>query len=156
MGVMLEDVGKFDGEFLDAVKQSPKNPLKILDLCVAYGFTTKELLKTGADVTADDLSEEHLKHLWETVSEEERTRLQLLPGNAVELEFPAKSVDGIMACRWFNFLTGDKVRKVLEKSYNWLVPSGTLCVTAESIHSACFVNAYAKYVRAKESSAEDE
>ncbi|GAV06694.1 hypothetical protein RvY_16640 [Ramazzottius varieornatus] len=138
----------FGGEFVERVKSSPKI-LRIEDFGVGYGFTTKQLLKAGAITTANDLSEDHLKVLWDTTSEEERSPLHLVPENVVNLEFPDGSFDGIMACRWFNFLTVDEVLKVLKKFHKWLVPGGRICVTMEFLCSAWYVNEYPKYLKRK-------
>ena len=56
MGMMVESMQEYDRLFIEHVRSSPK-VLKVADLGVAYGYTSKELLKAGAMVTANDLSD---------------------------------------------------------------------------------------------------
>ena len=95
----------------------------VADLGVAYGLTTKKLLEKGFDkVIANDLEEKHLKDLWETTPESFHSRLELMPGNVLNLDFDNDSLGGIIAIRWLQFIHGDDVRKVFKKFYDWLQP----------------------------------
>lgn len=95
----------------------------VADLGVAYGLTTKKLLENGFEkVIANDLEEKHLKDLWETTPESFHSRLELMPGNVLNLEFDNDSFGGIIAIRWLQFIHGDDVRKVFKKFYDWLQP----------------------------------
>jgi SAM-dependent methyltransferase len=102
----------------------------VLDLGVAFGFSSKILLKAGYQrVIANDLDERHLQILRESLSDDERSRLELKAGNALDLEFEANSMGGIIALRWLHYLSGSDVRKILEKFFKWLSPGGILVVT---------------------------
>ncbi|GAU91718.1 hypothetical protein RvY_03923 [Ramazzottius varieornatus] len=148
-GFMIQSIDEYVQSFFDYVKACPK-AARVADFGVAYGYTSKELLKSGAQVIANDLSESQLHELWDTVSEEDRTHLELLPGNVLEIESIAEnSLDGILACRWIHFLTGDELRTILGKFHKWLKPGGLLCVTAESVHLGSHKVLFDKYLERK-------
>ena len=95
----------------------------VADLGVAYGFTSKKLLENGFEkVIANDLDERHLKELWETVPEEHKHFLELMPGNVLDIEFDKESLGGITAIKWLQFIHGGDVAKVFKKFYDWLQP----------------------------------
>ncbi|OQV13115.1 hypothetical protein BV898_12655 [Hypsibius exemplaris] len=152
-GFMIEYLDSYCEEFIDIIKTSPK-PVKVADFGVAFGYTTKLLLKAGADVIANDLSENHLDALWTSVTAQDRTHLRLLPGNVLDLELPAGSLHGILACRWIHFLTGEELRTVLAKFFKWLVPGGRLCLTAESVYLGSHKEIFDKYLERKANSVE--
>ncbi|OQV21435.1 hypothetical protein BV898_04642 [Hypsibius exemplaris] len=119
-------------DFIRAVKALPGQP-KIADLGVAFGYSTEQLLtQTSALVTANDLSADHLSALVERLPEALRERLQTLPGNALELDFPENSLDGILALRWMQCLRPAEIQTAFGKFSKWLKPGGLLCLTAPS------------------------
>jgi len=126
---ILDEYGK---AFVKLARTSTK---PVADLGVAFGFTTKEILKTGATVFANDLSEEQLKELQNSLTDEERQRCILRPGSALELEFLAGSLGGILALRWFHYLTGPEIRTLLEKFHAWLEPGGRVFITCGTPYS---------------------
>lgn len=148
-GFMIQSIDEYVQRFFDYVKSCDK-PARIADFGVAFGYTTKELLKSGVQVIANDLSESHLHELWDTVSEEDRGHLELLPGNVLDIELPDSSLSGILACRWIHFLTGEELRTILAKFYKWLKPGGRLCITAESVHLGSHQVVFDKYLQRKQ------
>jgi SAM-dependent methyltransferase len=97
----------------------------VLDLAVAYGFTTKKLLDNGFQkVIANDLEEKHLQELWQTVSEDQKKYLELMPGNVLDMEFDKESIAGIIAIKLLHFIHGNDVRKLFKKFHDWLQPGG--------------------------------
>lgn len=150
-GFMIQTVDQYCEDFIQQAGCAKK---PVADFGVAYGYTTKLLLSQGISVIANDLSENHLDALWASVTADERRRLRLVPGNVLDLEFPVGSLDGILACRWIHFLTGDQLRSVLKKFASWLSPSGRLCITAESVHLGSHRIIFDKYLEAKENGVE--
>ena len=148
MGAMIHASDEFCDDFYDYVR-SRSQPVKVADLGVAFSFTTKLLLQCGADVTANDLSDDHLNVLWNSVSKEEQHHLTLLPGNVLDIDLPKEQFDGILACRWIHFLNGEELRKVLSKCFKALKFGGKLCLTTESIYHGIFRNELARYVDEK-------
>lgn len=149
MGFMIQTADEYIQDFIAHVQRSPK-PFHVADLGVAFGYTSKLLLKAGATVMANDLAESHLMALDNSVdSQDDRQRLTLLPGNALHLQIAEASLDGILACRWIHFLSGDEVRKVLLKLYGWLKPGGRLCLTTVSIYIGIHRKAMEPYVARK-------
>lgn len=71
---ILDEYGEL---FVDYVRTC-KRP--IADLGVAYGYTSKQLLAAGAYVIANDLSPKMLDELRNSVRDDERKRLVLMPG----------------------------------------------------------------------------
>lgn len=104
--------------------------LPVADLGVAFGFTSRLLLNDGFNVIANDLDEKHLECLWNSINDdEEKSRLTLKAGNALDLEFEDNSLGGIIALKWIHFLTGDQIREMFSKFYRWLAPNGILVVS---------------------------
>lgn len=102
---------------------------RVGDFGVAFGHSTRRLLENGFNVVANDLDPQMLDHLYASVSEKERTRLQLVPGDVTKLEFEENSFGAIFAFRWMHFLRGDVFRQMIEKYYKWLAPGGLLCIS---------------------------
>ena len=100
----------------------------VADFGVAYGFSTKRLLEEGFNVVANDLDEKMLNHLLNNISEEQKQRLKLVPGNLLNLEFEENSFGAIYALRWMHFLKGAEFRLIFENFYKWLAPGGVLVV----------------------------
>lgn len=118
-GMMFPLINPYFTQVMELMDKSKK----VADLGVAYGLTTKKLLENGFDkVIANDLEEKHLQDLWETTPQSFRSRLELIPGNVLNLEFDNDSFGGIIAIRWLQFIHGDDVRKVFRKFYDWLEP----------------------------------
>jgi len=110
----------------------------VADLGCAYGASTKRLLNAGATkVIANDICKEHLDVFFESLTEEQKKRVQCIPGDALELEktIPAGSLAGILAASWLNFLTPEEVSKVMGVFARLLRPGGKLCILAASCYS---------------------
>ena len=148
MGAMIHASDEYCDSFFDYVRTCPE-PMKVADLGVAFGYTTKILLQCGANVTANDLSESHLNVLWNSVSKAEQHRLTLLPGNVLNIDLPKEHFDGILACRWIHFLNRDELRKVLSKCFQALKFGGKLCLTTESIYHGMCRNELERYGKEK-------
>jgi len=117
-----------DNYFLTALNLMNKK-YPVLDLAVSFGFSTKTLLADGFTVIANDLAEEHLDYLWNSVCKEDQSHLILKPGNALKLKLQDGSLGGIVALRFMHFLNGKEVRELFNKYYNWLAPHGVLVIT---------------------------
>ena len=78
------------------------------------------MLNEGFKVIANDLSKEMLDTLFSTVPKEQQSRLTLMPGNILNIEFPKNSLSAIFALRFMHFLSGDDFRKLFASYYEWL------------------------------------
>ncbi len=123
---LLDTYGKIFVQYAATCKRP------VLDLAVAFGFTTKKLLESGANVVANDLSSEMLDELRNSLQGETLKRIQFYPGNALDLSFPEGSFDGIWANRFFHYLHPNDLRSLIEKCFGWLAPKGKLCITTAS------------------------
>ena len=102
---------------------------------LSFRFTTKQILNTGATVYANDLSEDQLKELQNALPEDQRQRCILKPGSVLDLDFPAGSLSGVLACRFFHYLTGPQLRELFQKCFTWLEPGGKFFMTCGSPYS---------------------
>jgi SAM-dependent methyltransferase len=126
----------------------------IADLGVAYGYTSKCLLAAGAEVIANDICWDMLKTLQATVTNEEKSRLTLMPGNALTLDIAKGSLDGVWANRFLHFFKPEDVRIAIKLFYSWLAPGGKLCITASSPYFAHTAEYLPKYMQRKEAGEE--
>lgn len=132
--------GKWDNESLDPycaefVTLAKESTRPVADLGVGNGFTTKKLLETGARVVANDLKTERLEEISRSLNADERGRLTLAPGDALQLVIPSASLGGILATRWINVLRPYECRLLMNDFYRWLAPGGILCITAHTPYS---------------------
>lgn len=86
-------------------------------------------------VIANDLKPERLDEISRSLSAEERGRLTLAPGDALQLVIPSASLGGILATRWINVLRPYECRLLMNDFYRWLAPGGILCITAHTPYS---------------------
>ena len=90
---------------------------------------------------ANDLSREMLGSLEMNIPRDQKSRLTLMPGNVMDIEFPRDSLGAIFALRFMHFLTGDEFRRLFKSYYDWLSPGGILVVTcANSLYH--FINSF--------------
>lgn len=107
--------------------------LPVADLGVAFGHTTKEILKTGATAYANDIDAKHLDFLKSQITKEENDRLFLFPGKLPEIfSFKDEFFSGVLAARCFHFLTGDEIEDIVSKIYKSLAKGGMICIVAET------------------------
>ena len=142
-GLHIKTVNKMGFMFVGEKDEYVKEFLKfcatadgpVADLGCAFGHKSKQMLDAGAKtVIANDLAEEHLTYFAGTLTEEERKRVILLPGDALTVltDLEAGSLAGILAANWLHFLSGDDVRRVFQLFYRSLKPGGVLVVITAS------------------------
>ena len=90
---------------------------------------------SGARVVANDLKTERLEEISRSLNADERGRLTLAPGDALQLVIPSASLGGILATRWINVLRPYECRLLMNDFYRWLAPGGILCITAHTPYS---------------------
>ena len=130
MGYMATKLDPYCQEFIEFAKTCT---LPIVDLGVAFGNTTKQLLKTGVTVYANDLDSRHLEILHNSVPEDQRDRLILTPGRLPEeVNFEDGSIGAVLASRCLMFLSGNEIEESVEKFYHWLPKGGKAFVTVET------------------------
>ncbi|OQV25651.1 hypothetical protein BV898_00586 [Hypsibius exemplaris] len=133
MGFM--NIGPSDEYVSEFVRFSATADGPVADLGCAFGHKAKLMLDAGAKtVIANDIAKEHLDVFEQTLSEEERKRVILLPGDAIKAcsELEAGSLAGVLAANWLHFLEGSDVRKVFGLFYRVLKPGGLLVVVTAS------------------------
>lgn len=120
----------------------------ILDLAVAFGYTSTQLLEAGASVIANDISKEMLDELRNSLDTSFLPKIQFIPGNALELHLESNSLDGIWANRFFHYLRPAEVSLLIRKFFNWLAPGGKVCITAASqFFTQCDITVYEERVK---------
>lgn len=143
MGYMTKILDPYCEEFISYCR-NVKNP--IADLGVAFGHTTKEILKQGATVYANDIENKHLNYLITQLTEEEKSRLKLFPGKIPDVfNFEENFFSGVLAARCFHFLKGEEIEDITLRIYKSLIKGGKLCVVAETPytkHTTSFIPLY--------------
>ena len=117
----------------------------VLDIGCAYGLTSKAMLDEGFCVIANDLDEKHLQVLADEVNADQRARLTLMVGNALELAIEESSLAGALCFNVIHFMSGDEIRSLFALVYKWLAPGGVFMVTTASPYCApseAFANTY--------------
>ncbi|XP_055337108.1 uncharacterized protein LOC129587395 [Paramacrobiotus metropolitanus] len=128
-GWQVNEIDPHGQEFNDFARSGATRPMA--DLACGFGFSTLALLKESTiPVIANDLSEEHLAQLLTMVTPEQRRRLTVIPGNALELQFEPGSLDGCQALRFLHFLHPAEIRRAFENFGRWIAPGGKLCMTS--------------------------
>lgn len=146
MGYMTSTVDPLSESFVEYSKKCA-NP--VLDIGAAYGIATKKALLVGANVIANDIEEGHLQILSEEVSDEERKRLTLLPGDLNHLTLKNESVSAVLVCRVLHFFNGSQIEAVAKKIFDWLVPSGRVFIVAETPYLNNFRSFIPEYEKRK-------
>jgi ubiquinone/menaquinone biosynthesis C-methylase UbiE len=101
------------------VKQSDK----VLEIGCGTGYFTKEIIKTGASVTAIDISQELLSIAIEGIKE---ANVNFVIENAYELSYGDNSFDSIVGSSVLHHL---EVEKAIFEMYRVLKPGGSLFFT---------------------------
>ncbi len=97
----------------------------MLEAGAGYGHIVLEVLKTGARVIADEISQDQLEIIRQRVYERGLSGLEVIKAEfPEELDLPADTIDGILISRVFHFFTGSRIRESLLKIYRWLKPGG--------------------------------
>ena len=105
----------------------------VADLGVAFGYTSLKLLESGFQkVYANDLDERHLNELWNNTPERFKSKLEMKPGNVLDLSFEKGSLGGIIAIKLLHFFLPDDLRALLKNMYDWLSSGGYLMITSPS------------------------
>ena len=130
MGTMTPAPDIFSRAFIDF---APKAPGRCLDIGAAYGVATLPALRGGASIIANDIDERHLKILLNRVPPEQRSRLELAPGEFPDrIDFPAGSLGAVLICRGMHFFDGPRIERAAAKAMEWLAPGGKVFVVGES------------------------
>lgn len=126
MGGMSIDFDPVTLAFLEAAESCS---FPVLDVGAAFGAVTKEALKLGATVTANDLNSEHLKILEAEVEQSLKKRLKSIAGRFPDdLQFSSNSFDAILLARVLHFMTGEQIESGLRDIQKWLRPGGSVFI----------------------------
>ena len=137
MGYMTSTSDSFTDDFVEFSRTASK---PVLDIGAAYGIATKKALYGGAKVIANDIDGRHLEILYNEVSEDEKSRLTLLPGDLNLLNIAESSVSAVLVCRVLHFFSGPQIETVAKKIYNWLDVGGRVFIVAETPYLKNFQN----------------
>lgn len=129
MGYMTSTLDPVSCEFTDFSARQRK---PALDLGAAYGIATRSALEKGARVIANDIDSRHLELMWEHLEPELRERLNLLPGDCMNLAIPDQSVSSILICRVLHFFKGEQIEAAASIFHRWLTPGGRVHVVCET------------------------
>lgn len=131
-GYMKEELDEYSREFLEVASRSDK---PVLEIGTAYGWVALQVLKRGATLIANDISEEHLSILLKNTPKDYLDKLFLIPGAFPrKVNLPDESVSAVLASRVFHFLKGMSVEEGFRKIYKFLVPGGRFYFTACSFY----------------------
>jgi len=91
-------------------------------------------------VIANDLSEDHLKVLHDSLSYHEQERIKIIHGDALDLGnvIGENCLAGILAANWLHFLEPADVRRAFKMFFKLLRPDGKLCVTTCGTNNGFF------------------
>jgi len=113
---------------LDGVLETMGPSKRLLDIGCGFGGTVVRALGTGAEVVANDTSEDHLLWCRREAPGSARDRLYLMGGRFPEIDFPADSFDAVLAHRVLHFLDGESIASGLLAIRRWLKPGGLVGV----------------------------
>lgn len=116
-------------QFVDFARQAS---LPVLELGAAYGMSTAQCLNSDVTLMLNDLDERHLQIALERCPQAQKKRLVLLPGDLETLPILSNSLGAVLCCRVIHFFDPAKVRRSLNRVYDWLAPQGKAFFTVES------------------------
>ncbi len=127
-GYMKEEFDEFTFEFVDYASKT--NGI-VLELGTAYGWVAHKALENGAQIIANDASQEHLSILLQNAPQNYLANLYLYPAFFPnEINFADETLAAVLSSRMFHFLDGEAIDIGLKKIYKWLKPSGKLFFVA--------------------------
>ncbi|WP_298626833.1 class I SAM-dependent methyltransferase [uncultured Legionella sp.] len=118
----------------------------VLELGTGYGFMTLEVLKTGAQVIANDLEPRHLELLSREVPLEHKNQLILLPGEfPKDLCLPERSIAGCYVAHMLGYLNPELFRLGLGKLFLCLKSNAKLFIITSTVYKGVFRQLIAPY-----------
>lgn len=138
-GYMSLSFDPYTQEFLQLCQGQPG--LAVLEAGAAYGHASLAALKAGAKVTANDMDPRHLAFLEQRTPLPLRPNLKLCPGELPQdVDCLPESYDAILCARMLHFLTGEQLKRCLEKFYSWLKTGGRAFLIAETPYLGCYAD----------------
>lgn len=129
MGVMCVHEGWLYSQYLTQIKTGEQ----ALDIGCAYGRTVVDAAKRGAFVCANDLSEDQLKILEETVkSEPFHTQITYQSGDFLTGVYPSNTYDKILIASVLHFMSPSEIQAALDKIAAILKPGGKVYILTAS------------------------
>jgi len=121
------------------VKECALAPATALDIGAAHGIATIPALYAGANLIANDSSQEHLNKLKQLTPPEFQHRLQLLPGRFPrDTKLKAETLDLAHASNVFHFLTGRQLEQAAAFLEHALRPGGKVFILAATPYMKTF------------------
>ncbi len=121
------------------IQYAAKQTEPVLELGAAYGFVTREVLKTGAQVIVNDLDPRHLELLYRAVPPEHQKRLTLLPGEfPKEIRLPENSIAGCYVAHMLGYLSPENLRLGFEQLFLYLKNNAKLFIITSTLYKGVF------------------
>jgi Methyltransferase domain len=135
-GVISSYIDEYTQQFINEASQH-KEPA--LEIGAAYGFVTRQALKKGAKVIANDIEKKHLEILYHNTPKKLQPQLTLLPGEfPYALNVPDDSIGSCYTARTLGYLTPNQFQLGLNKLFSALKPGAKLYILASPPHMAIF------------------
>ncbi|HVY55946.1 MAG TPA: class I SAM-dependent methyltransferase, partial [Thermodesulfobacteriota bacterium] len=104
-----------------------------------YGDIVLEVLKKGARVIADEISDGQIEIIKRRAAESGLSGLEVINAEFPEkLNLPDDAIDGVLISRVFHFFTGERIRESLRKVHDWLTPGGKVFIVVDSVYRTIF------------------
>lgn len=118
----------------------------MLEIGAGYGDIVLEVLKKGARVIADEISQGQLEIIQRRVAESGLSGLEVIKAEFPEkLDLPGDTIDGILISRVFHFFAGARIRESLRKIQSWLRPGGKVFIVTDSVYRTIFKELIPQY-----------
>lgn len=118
----------------------------MLEVGAGYGHIVLEVLKKGARVIADDISQGQLQIIRHRAEEGGLSGLRVTDAEFPEkLVLPHNTIDGVLISRVFHFFTGSRIRESLRKVHGWLNPGGKVFIVTDSVYRTIFKELIPQY-----------
>lgn len=118
----------------------------MLEIGAGYGHIVLEVLKTGARVIADEMSQGQLEIIQRRAAESGLSGLEVIKAEFPEkLDLPGDTIDAILISRVFHFFTGERIREGLRKIQSWLRPGGKVFIVTDSVYRTIFKELIPQY-----------
>lgn len=118
----------------------------MLEVGAGYGDIVLEVLKKGARVIADEISQGQLDIIKRRVAESGLSGLEVVNAEfPQELDMPWNTIDGILISRVFHFFRGERITESLRKIYGWLRPGGKVFIVTDSVYRTIFKELIPQY-----------
>jgi len=130
-GFMLTNIDALTRLFIDEAIHPKHHSLFSLDVGAAYGIATREVLRKGGSIFANDTDPTHLAAIESEFLEGKN--LKFLVGDIRhDIHLPISSISCALFSRVLHFFYGEEIITCLKKVHQWLIPGGKIFVSNET------------------------